>query len=125
MSASVEATIYHHPECSTSRKVLALIRSAGIEPDIIEYVKMPPTRATLMDLISRARLAPRDLLREKEALYAQLGLKSTSLTGDQLVDAMLAHPVLMNRPLVVTPWGVKLCRPAETVWDILPQGRTR
>jgi arsenate reductase len=113
--------IYHNPACGTSRKVLGLIRSAGIEPHVIEYLKTPPARALLLQLIERAGLTPRALLREKESLYAQLGLGDQSLSFDALLDAMLAHPVLINRPLVVAPLGVKLCRPAEALLDLLPR----
>jgi arsenate reductase (glutaredoxin) len=118
--ASADVTIYHNPACGTSRNTLALIRNAGIEPRIIEYLKAPPTRAELIDLIRRAGLGPRDALREKGTLYHELGLDDRSLTDDQLLDAMLANPILINRPFVVTPQGVRLCRPAETVLQILP-----
>lgn len=113
-------TIYHNPNCGTSRNTLALIRNAGIEPTVIEYVKHPPSRAVLLDLIERMGLAPRELLREKGTRYAELGLADQTLTDDALIDAMLAHPILINRPIVVTPLGVKLCRPSELVLDILP-----
>ena len=114
------ATIYHNPACGTSRNTLALIRNSGIEPEVIEYLKTPPSRDTLLDLLRRADLTPRALLREKGTPYAELGLADPALTEDQLVDAMMAHPILINRPLVVTPLGVKLCRPSEAVLDILP-----
>lgn len=110
--------IYHNPECGTSRNTLAMIRNAGIEPHVIEYLKTPPARALLVQLIERAGLTPRTLLREKG--YAELGLGDVTLTDDQLVDAMMANPILINRPLVVTMQGVKLCRPSELVLDILP-----
>ena len=113
-------TIYHNPACGTSRNTLALIRNSGTEPEIIEYLKTPPSRDTLLDLMRRADLTPRALLREKGTPYAELGLADPALTDDQLVDAMMAHPILINRPLVVTPLGVKLCRPSEAVLDILP-----
>jgi arsenate reductase len=113
-------TIYHNPACGTSRNVLGLIRNAGIEPQVIEYLKTPPDRATLESLLERMHLKPRALLREKGTPYAELGLGDESLSDAQLLDAMLAHPILMNRPIVVTPWGVKLCRPSEVVLDILP-----
>ena len=113
-------TIYHNPACGTSRNTLALIRNSGVEPDIIEYLETPPSRDTLLDLMRRAGLTPRTLLREKGTPYAELGLADPALTDDQLVDAMLAHPILINRPLVVTPLGVKLCRPSETVLELLP-----
>ena len=113
-------TIYHNPACGTSRNTLALIRNAGVEPKIIEYLKAPPDRATLVELLARAGMCPRELLREKGTLYAELGLGADHWTDDELIDQMLAHPILINRPLVVTPWGVKLCRPSERVLDILP-----
>lgn len=113
-------TIYHNPACGTSRNTLALIRNSGTEPEVIEYLKTPPSRDTLLDLIQRARLTPRALLREKDTPYAELGLANPALTDDQLVDAMMAHHILINRPLVITPLGVKLCRPSETVLEILP-----
>ena len=112
--------IYHNPECGTSRNTLAMIRNAGIEPHVIEYLKTPPVRALLVQLIERAGLTPRALLREKGTPYAELGLGDKMLSDDQLVDAIMAHPILINRPLVVTPLGVKLCRPSEIVLDILP-----
>ena len=99
---------------------MALIRNAGIEPTIIEYLKAPPDRATLVDLLQRMSMRPRELLREKGTPYTELGLQSDHWTDDQLIDQMLAHPVLINRPIVVTPWGVKLCRPSEAILDILP-----
>ena len=113
-----DIVIYHNPDCATSRNVLALIRNAGIEPHVVEYLKTPPTRALLVQLIARAGLAPRQLAREKGTPFAELGLETAS--GEQLVDAMIAHPVLINRPLVVSPLGVKLCRPSELVLDLLP-----
>lgn len=112
--------IYHNPECGTSRNTLALIRNAGIEPHVIEYLKTPPSRAMVEQLIERAGITPRDLLRQKGTPYADLGLDNADLADSDLVDAMMAHPVLINRPLVVTPLGVKLCRPSEEVLDILP-----
>ncbi len=111
--------IYHNPECSTSRNTLALIRNAGIEPHVVEYLKTPPSRALLEQLIARAGITARDLLREKGTPYAELGLGDESLPDGALVDAMMAHPILINRPLVVAPLGVRLCRPSETVLDIL------
>ena len=116
---AVDIVIYHNPECGTSRNALAMIRNAGIEPHIVEYLKTPPSRALLVELIDRAGITPRDLLREKGTPYAELGLGDTSLSDDALVDAMMAHPVLINRPLVVSPVGVKLCRPSEAVLDLL------
>lgn len=115
----MDVVIYHNPACGTSRNVLALIRHAGIEPHVVEYLKTPPSRAMLLSLVARAGLAPRGLVREKEAVFAGLGLGDGPEDG-RLVDAMLAHPVLINRPLVVTPLGVRLCRPSEVVLEILP-----
>ncbi|MGQ3026586.1 MAG: arsenate reductase (glutaredoxin) [Sphingopyxis sp.] len=112
--------IYHNPECGTSRNTLALIRNAGIEPHVIEYLKTPPSRALLEQLIDRAGITPRELLREKATPYAELGLGDEGLSDSALIDAMMEHPVLINRPLVVSPLGVKLCRPSEAVLDILP-----
>jgi arsenate reductase len=119
MNAS-NVTIYHNPACGTSRNTLELIRNARIEPTIIEYLKTPPDRATLESLIARMGIATRDLLREKGTPYAELGLADAHWTDVQLIEQMLAHPILINRPIVVTPWGVKLCRPAQKVLDILP-----
>ncbi|MCX4144962.1 MULTISPECIES: arsenate reductase (glutaredoxin) [Paraburkholderia] len=116
----MSVTIYHNPDCGTSRNTLAMIRNAGIEPEVIEYLKNPPDRATLKDLIERAGLTVRAMLREKGTPYAELGLAEASLSDEQLLDAMLAHPILINRPIVVTPLGVRLCRPSEVVLDILP-----
>lgn len=116
----VDVVIYHNPECGTSRNTLAMIRNAGIEPHVVEYLKTPPSRALLVQLIERAGLTPRRLLREKGTPYAELGLGDESLSDDALVDAMLAHPILINRPLVASPLGVRLCRPSEVVLDILP-----
>ncbi|MEG8015935.1 arsenate reductase (glutaredoxin) [Sphingomonas sp. 22R3R2A-7] len=118
---AVDIVIYHNPECGTSRNTLAMIRNASIEPHVVEYLKTPPSRALLVDLIDRAGMTPRDLLREKGTPYAKLGLGDTSLSDVALVDAMMAHPVLINRPLVVSPLGVKLCRPSEAVLDLLPE----
>lgn len=118
-----DVIIYHNPECGTSRNVLAMIRNAGIEPHVIEYLKTPPSRAMLESLIARAGITPRGLLREKGTPFAELGLDNPDLGDTQLVDAMLAHPVLINRPLVVSPLGVKLCRPSEEVLDLLPAGQ--
>jgi arsenate reductase (glutaredoxin) len=116
----VAVTIFHNPACGTSRNTLALIRNAGIEPTVIEYLRTPPDRATLQSLIARMGIRPRDLLREKGTPYAELKLRAGHWTDDQLIDQMLAHPILMNRPIVITPWGVRLCRPSEAVLDILP-----
>jgi arsenate reductase len=112
--------IYHNPDCGTSRNALAMIRNAGIEPHVIEYLKTPPARPLLTQLIERAGIAPRDLLREKGTPFAELGLENPGLSDDQLIDAMMAHPILINRPLIVSPLGVKLCRPSEAVLDLLP-----
>jgi arsenate reductase len=117
--SAVSVTIYHNPACGTSRNVLALIRNSGVEPTVIEYLKNPPDRATLESLIQRMEIRPRALLREKGTPYAELGLGADHWTDAQLIDQMLAHPVLINRPIVVTPRGVKLCRPSEAVLDIL------
>ena len=122
-NAPVDVIIYHNPQCGTSRNALAMIRNAGIEPHVVEYLKTPPSRAMLAELIDRAGITPRDLLREKGTPYAELGLGDTSLSGDALMDAMMAHPILINRPLVVSPLGVKLCRPSEAVLDLLPSGQ--
>ena len=116
---SEAVTIYHNPACGTSRNVLGLIRNAGIEPRVVEYLKTPPNRDELADLIRRAGLSVRDALRRKGTPYDALGLDDPGLTDDQLLDAMMAHPILINRPLVVTPQGVKLCRPSEAVLDLL------
>jgi len=116
-----EVTIYHNPNCGTSRNVLGLIRNAGIEPTIIEYLKALPTRETLLGLIKRMEIRVRELLRRQGAPYDELGLDDPKWTDDQLIDATLANPILINRPIVVTPLGVKLCRPPETVLDILPE----
>jgi len=112
--------IYHNPDCGTSRNALAMIRNAGIEPHVIEYLKTPPSRALLVELIKRAGISPRALLREKGTPYAELGLGDAGLSDDDLIDAMMEHPILINRPLVVSPLGVRLCRPSEVVLDILP-----
>ena len=118
-------TIYHNPACGTSRNTLALIRNAGVEPKIIEYLVAPPDRATLVSLLARMGLAPRALLRERGTPYAELGLGAEHWSDEQLIDQMLAHPVLMNRPIVVTSLGVRLCRPSEAVLDILPLPQRR
>ena len=113
-------TIYHNPDCGTSRDVLGLIRNAGIEPRIVEYLKTPPSRAELVELLQRMDMRPRELLRRKGTPYDQLGLDDARWTDDQLIDLMLQNPILINRPVVVTELGVKLCRPSETVLAILP-----
>lgn len=120
MESDTKVTIYHNPKCGTSRNVLGLIRNAGIEPRVIEYLETPPTRDELVDLISRMGISPRDLLRKKGTPYHDLGLDDPALTDDQLIDAMMEHPILINRPVVVTPDAVRLCRPSEMVLDILP-----
>jgi len=116
----MDIIIYHNPECGTSRNTLAMIRNTGVEPHVVEYLKTPPSRALLVQLIARAGMTPRTLLREKGTPYAELGLGNPALTDDQLLDAMMTHPILINRPLVVSPLGVKLCRPSEAVLDLLP-----
>ena len=120
MSAPVDIVIYHNPDCGTSRNTLAMIRNAGIEPHVIEYLKTPPSRALLEQLIARMGITVRDLLREKGTPYAELGLGDPALVDAALLDAMMEHPILINRPIVVSPLGVKLCRPSEAVLDILP-----
>lgn len=115
-----DVIIYHNPSCGTSRNTLGLIRNAGIEPHVIEYLKTPPARALLVELIERMGITARALLREKGTPYHELGLSNLSLPDDRLLDAMMAHPILINRPIVVTAEGVKLCRPSEVVLDILP-----
>jgi arsenate reductase len=117
---SFDVTIYHNPDCGTSRNTLGLIRHAGIEPVIIEYLKNPPGRDQLATMIGDAGLGIREAIREKGTSYAELGLGDPALTNDQLLDAMLDHPILINRPFVITPLGTRLCRPSERVLDILP-----
>ena len=116
----IDAIIYHNPECCTSRNTLGLIRNAGIEPHVIEYLKTPPSRALLKSLIERMGASVRDVMRVKGTPYRELKLDDPAITDDQLLDAMMAHPILINRPIVVAPLGVKLCRPSETVLDLLP-----
>lgn len=120
-----DVVIYHNPECGTSRNTLGLIRNAGIEPHVIEYLKTPPSRELLKQLIERMGVSVRDVIRVKGTPYHNLGLDDPNLTDDQLLDAMMAHPILINRPIVITARGVKLCRPSETVLDLLsaPQRR--
>jgi len=118
---TADVIIYHNPDCGTSRNTLAMIRNAGIEPHVIEYLKTPPSRAMLVQLMARAGLRPRALLREKGTPYHDLGLDDPSLGDEALIDAMLAHPLLINRPIVVSSLGVRLCRPSEAVLDILPR----
>ena len=122
-ATTFDVIIYHNPTCGTSRNTLALIRNAGIEPHVIEYLSCPPSRALLEQLIARAGLTPRELLREKGTPFAELKLDDPALSDAQLIDAMMAHPILINRPLVVTPNGVRLCRPSEAVLDLLPAQR--
>jgi arsenate reductase len=116
-------TIYHNPKCGTSRNTLALIRNSGVEPEVILYLQTPPDRATLERLITANGEGVRAIMREKEALFTELGLGLESCTDAQRIDAMLAHPILINRPIVVTPLGTKLCRPSERVLDILPNAQ--
>lgn len=116
----MDVTIYHNPDCGTSRNTLGLIRNAGIEPTVIEYLRQPPDRATLSELIRRAGLSVREAVREKGTPFLELGLDDPAVGDEQLLDAMLAHPILINRPFVATPLGVRLCRPSETVLAILP-----
>jgi arsenate reductase len=113
-------TIYHNPNCGTSRNVLATIRAAGLEPRVIEYLKTPPTRDELVGLLAAMAMTPRELLRRKGTPYDELGLDDPKWTDDQLIDFMVAHPILMNRPIVITAKGTRLCRPSETVLEILP-----
>lgn len=112
--------IYHNPQCGTSRNTLALLREAGVEPEIVEYLKSPPSRDELADLIARMGIAPRDLLRRSGTPYDELGLDDPKWTDDELLDLMVATPILIQRPIVVTDRGVRLCRPPETVYQILP-----
>ncbi|MES2326221.1 MAG: arsenate reductase (glutaredoxin) [Pseudomonadota bacterium] len=123
MPEPVDIVVYHNPECGTSRNTLGLIRNAGIEPHVIEYLKTPPSRALLVQLIERAGVSARALLREKGTPFQELGLGDPALSDDELVDAMMEHPILINRPLVVSPLGVKLCRPSEAVLDLLPRAQ--
>ena len=116
-----DITIYHNPRCGTSRNTLAMIRNSGEEPVVIEYLKTPPSREKLVELIAAAGLGVRGIMRAKEALFTELGLGDPAKTDEALIDAMMAHPILINRPIVVTPLGTRLCRPSEVVLDILPQ----
>ena len=116
----MSVTIYHNPDCGTSRNTLAMIRQSGVEPTIIEYLKTPPTRERLVALIKAMDIPVRALLREKGTPFHELGLDDPKWSDDELIDQMLAHPILINRPIVVTPKGVKLCRPSEAVLDLLP-----
>jgi arsenate reductase len=119
----MDVIIYHNPQCGTSRNTLGLIRNAGIEPHVIEYLKTPPTRLLLRQLVARMGASVREVIREKGTPFQELGLDNPALSDDELLDAMMAHPILINRPIVVTPIGVRLCRPSETVLDILPPQR--
>jgi arsenate reductase len=119
-SSAMNVTIYHNPDCGTSRNTLAMIRHAGIEPTVIEYLKTPPSREQLVKLIDEAMLKPREALREKGTPFAELGLGNAEITDEVIIDAMLKHPILINRPFVVTSLGTRLCRPSEVVLDILP-----
>jgi arsenate reductase len=119
----MDTIIYHNPDCGTSRNVLGLIRNAGVEPHIVEYLKTPPTRVLLKQLIARMGVPPRSILREKDTPYRELGLADPNLSDEELLDAIESHPVLMNRPIVITPKGVRLCRPSEAVLDLLPPQR--
>ncbi len=116
----VDVIIYHNPDCGTSRNTLGLIRNAGIEPHVIEYLKCPPSQVLLKSLIARMGVSVRDVVRVKDTPYHDLGLEDPTVTDEQLLDAMISHPILINRPIVVTPLGVKLCRPSESVLDLLP-----
>jgi arsenate reductase len=115
-----DITIYHNPKCGTSRNTLAMIRNSGVEPEVIEYLKTPPSKARLEALIREAGITSRELLRAKEAVYSELNLDDAKWTDDEIVDFMLQHPILINRPIVVTPLGTRLCRPSELVLEILP-----
>jgi arsenate reductase (glutaredoxin) len=119
----MDVIIYHNPDCGTSRNVLGLIRNGGVEPHIVEYLKTPPTRAMLKQLVERMDVPLRAILREKGTPYRELGLDNPGLSDSELLDAIETHPILMNRPIVVTPRGVRLCRPSETVLDLLPPQR--
>jgi arsenate reductase len=116
----MDVIIYHNPQCGTSRNALGLIRNAGIEPHVVEYLKTPPTRLLLRQLIDRMGIGVRDVIRQKGTPFHELGLEDPSLSDDRLLDAMMAHPILINRPIVVSPKGVRLCRPSEAVLDLLP-----
>ncbi len=117
-----DVTIYHNPSCGTSRNTLTLLRHAGIEPNVIEYLKTPPSKEKLRELLAAMGMSVRELLRQKGTPYAELGLDDPKWTDDELLDAMLRDPILINRPIVVTPLGTKLCRPSEAVLQILPSG---
>ena len=119
----MDIIIYHNPDCGTSRNTLAMIRNAGVEPHVINYLKNPPSREMLTQLIARMGISVRGLLREKGTPYAELGLGDPALSDEQLLDAVMSHPILINRPIVVSPKGVRLCRPSEEVLDLLPEQR--
>ncbi len=123
MNGSFDVIVYHNPACGTSRNVLGLIRNAGIEPHVIEYLKTPPSRALLENLLARAGMGVRDILRKKGAPYAELGLDNPSVSDDAIFEAIAGHPLLIERPLVVTPKGVRICRPSEMVLELLPPQR--
>jgi len=123
MSVMTEVTIFHNPDCGTSRNTLALIRHAGIEPNVVEYLKTPPSKDEVRELLSGMNIPVRQLLREKGTPYAELGLADLKWTDDQLLDFIQQHPILMNRPVVRTPLGTKLCRPSEAVLELLPVGK--
>lgn len=116
----MSVTIYHNPKCGTSRNTLALIRNTGTEPEVIEYLQTPPSKQVLQDLIAAMQVPVREVMRQKESLYSELQLDDAKWSDEDLIDQMLAHPILINRPIVVTSMGVKLCRPSELVLDILP-----
>ncbi|MDD2872568.1 MAG: arsenate reductase (glutaredoxin) [Azoarcus sp.] len=118
-----DITIFHNPRCGTSRNTLAMIRNTGVEPLVVEYLKTPPTRTQLVELIAASGLSVREVMRSKEAVFGELGLGDAGLSNDALIDAMVAHPILINRPIVVTPPGTRLCRPAARVLEILPVGQ--
>lgn len=118
--ATPKVTIYHNPACTTSRKVLGMIREAGVEPRVIEYLKTPPTRQEVLDLLHRMGMTPRQLLRRRGTPYDELGLGDSAKSDDELIDAIVAHPVLLERPVVVGPRGVRLCRPPESVREVMP-----
>ncbi|EKF42021.1 arsenate reductase (glutaredoxin) [Nitratireductor indicus] len=121
----MSATIYHNPKCGTSRNALAMLREAGEDPEVIEYLKTPPSREKLVSLIGAMGITPRDLLRQKGTPYDELGLGEDKWSDDQLIDFMLQHPILINRPVVETDLGVRLCRPSEVVLEILPEGAVK
>ena len=118
-----DITIFHNPRCGTSRNTLAMIRNTGVEPLVVEYLKTPPTRTQLVELIAASGLSVREVMRSKEAVFSELSLGDAGLSDDALIDAMMAHPILINRPIVVTPLGTRLCRPSEVVLEILPQAQ--